>query len=216
VTFYRLVESIARPLFMRLYRIELIGAERIPTRGPCVLASNHESVLDGFFLSAATHRQVRFMAKAELYHHLVLRELMDALGCFPVERGRDEGQAVGRGLRLLERGEVIGIFPQGTCLPYRERPFRRGAARLAISAGAPLVPVALIGTERSLQPRSHRFGFPKVTVVVGEPIPVEREDPSPESATALTRRLEHAVDELRRPYGDPDHVWYPPGLQPPG
>jgi 1-acyl-sn-glycerol-3-phosphate acyltransferase len=216
VTLYTVVEAIARPLFMRLYRIELVGAERIPTTGPCVLASNHESVLDGVFLSAATRRQVRFMAKAELYQYPVLRQLMDALGCFPVERGRDEGQAVGRGLRLLQGGEVIGIFPQGTCLPYRERLFRRGAARLAISAGAPLVPVALIGTERSLQPRSHRMGFPKVTIVVGEPIPVERGEPSPESATELTRRLELAVDELRRPFGDPDHVWYPPGLRPPG
>jgi 1-acyl-sn-glycerol-3-phosphate acyltransferase len=155
-----------------------------------------------------TPRQIHFMTRAELYRYPGLKQLLNWLGCFPVERGGDEGRAVERGRDLLERGELVGIFPQGTCLPYRERPFRRGAARLALAAGVPLVPVALIGVERSIQPRTHRVGFPHVTIVVGEPISVSRHEPSVEAATELTARLEAAVAELRKPYGEPDHAWY--------
>ena len=103
---------------------------------------------------------------------------------------------------------VIGIFPQGTSLPRRERPFRRGAARLALAGGAPLVPVLLVGTERAIQPRTHKIGFPEVTIVVGDPLFVERQDPTREAAAELTERLEQAIAELRKPYGEPDHAWY--------
>ena len=104
---------------------------------------------------------------------------------------------------------VAGLFPQGTCLPYRNRPWRRGAARLALAAGAPLVPVLLVGTERSIQPRTRRIGFPEVTIVVGEPLLTAGLEPTRKAAVELTARLEQAIGELRKPYGEPRHVWFP-------
>src|SRR4029077_17827872 len=102
-------------------------------------------------------RPVHYVTKAELFRYPVLKQILQGLGCIPVRRGSDLGRAVDAGLDVLDRGEVVGIFPQGTCLPYRDRRFHRGAARLAIAAGAPLVPVLLVGTERSIQPRTHRI-----------------------------------------------------------
>jgi 1-acyl-sn-glycerol-3-phosphate acyltransferase len=207
VRLYSIIDDLLRPLFMWLYRIEVRGGEQIPEAGPVVVAANHESILDGFFLALATRRQLRFMAKIELYRIPVVKQILEGVGAFPVDRRKDEGRAVTRGVELLERGEAIGIFPQGTCLPYRERPFKRGAARLALATGAPLVPVTLINTEKALRPKSIRVGRPRVTIVVGEPIPVERAAPSPEGEAVLTTRLEQAVETLRAQFGAPAHVW---------
>jgi 1-acyl-sn-glycerol-3-phosphate acyltransferase len=204
---YSILDALLRPLLMRLYRVEVRGSENVPETGPAVVAANHESVLDGFFLALATRRQLRFMAKIELYRLPLARYVLDAAGAFPVDRSADDGRAVARGVEQLERGQLIGIFPQGTCLPYRLRPFKRGAARLALAAGAPLVPVALVGTERALRPHRIKIGLPRVVIVIGSPIPVPRRKADPEAETAVTEQLELAVEELRGPFGPPAHVW---------
>jgi 1-acyl-sn-glycerol-3-phosphate acyltransferase len=208
VNLYPLVDRLTRPAMNRLYKIHHVDADRIPATGPVVLASNHESILDPWFLGTATPRQVHYLTKEELFRYPVLRQILAGLGCIPVRRRGDMGRAVDAGVEVLGHGEVIGIFPQGTCLPYRNRRYLRGAARLALAAGAPLVPVLLVGTERSIQPRTHRIGFPRVTIAVGEPLHVERQEPTREAATELTERLEQAIVALREPYGEPDHAWF--------
>lgn len=206
---YRYADAVNRPLMNRVYRIRHLGSERIPAEGPVVLAANHESILDPFFLATVTPRPVHFFAKAELFRIPMLRHVLEGLGGIPVRRGADMGRAIEAGVAALERGEVLGIFPQGTGLPFRNRRFQRGAARLALAAGAALVPVLLVGTERSIQPRTHRIGFPRVTIVVGEPMPVVKQAPTRQAAVALTDRLERSIAALRVPYGEPDHAWFP-------
>ena len=147
------------------------------------------------------------MAKVELYRIPGLKQVLDGVGAFPVDRQADEGRAVSRGVALLEQGEAVGIFPQGTCLPYRSRPFRRGAARLALIAGATLVPVALVDTEKAMRPGSVRFGLPRVRILVGEPIEVKRREPTPDAERMLMMQLEQSIEELRGPFGPPAHVW---------
>jgi 1-acyl-sn-glycerol-3-phosphate acyltransferase len=207
--FYRALHLAGlRQLLRGLYRIEVAGGERIPARGPCILVSNHESMADPFVLGVATERPIRFMAKAELWSNPLSARAMESLGAFPVDRGAGDAAALGRGAQLLAEGELLGIFPQGTSLALRRRPFHRGAARLALVTGSPLVPVCLVGTERMLPTRARRsFGVPKVTILVAGPIAVERARPTVAAARALTRRLEEAIGDLRRPYGPPDHVW---------
>jgi 1-acyl-sn-glycerol-3-phosphate acyltransferase len=196
-----------RPLLKLVYRAQVTGSNRIPEDGPCILAANHESMIDPFVLGLATPRVIRYMAKAELWRHPVLRAVMRGFGTFPVERGRGDREAMARARVLLEEGEPLGIFPQGTCTPYRERPFRRGAARLALETGAPIVPVCLVGTEQILRPRRFKLGLPKVHVIVADPITVEPRKPTIVAANELMARVEHAVAELRRPYGEPAHAW---------
>ena len=196
---YRLIATLRAPL-TAAFRIRPDGWERIPA-GPAVLAANHDSVIDPFFLPIATRRVVHFMAKAELFRFPLLRQAMLSAGTFPVERGAGDGSAIARGVELLRQGELVSVFPQGTCLPYRERPWRRGAARLALGAGAPLVPMCLIGTEGVVRPHRVRLGWSRVRIRVGEPLAPEG------TAAELTERLEAAVEELRRPFGPPAHVW---------
>ncbi len=195
----------------RLYRVEIQHPELIPDRGPVIVVANHESMLDPFFLGLATRRPVRYMAKAELWRSPPMRRAMDALGCFPVERGTGDRLAVGRAVHLLEEDQLLGIFPQGTCLPYRDRPWFRGAARLALATGTTVVPICIIGSERALRPGRFKVGLPRIRLIVGEPIAVELVKPSAATARALTSRIEKAIGELRGPYGPPAHAWFPAG-----
>lgn len=205
---YRLLDASGyRPAARALYRMEIAGRERIPAEGPCILVANHESVIDPFVLGLATPRIVRYMAKAELWRNAALRAVMEGFGTFPVARGRGDFDAFSRAGRLLADGEVLGIFGQGTCLPFRRRPFLRGAARLALETGSPLVPVALVGTEQAVRPHRLRLGLPRIRVLVGRPFEVAKQRPTVAAARELTRRAEDAIADLRRPYGEPRHAW---------
>jgi len=196
-----------RPLLLGLYRAEVAGAERIPARGPAILAANHESVVDPFVLGLATPRTVRYMAKSELFENARMRLLMKGFGTFPVERGRGDRESMARARTLLEGGELVGMFPQGTVVPSRNRPFRRGAARLALETGVPIVPVCLVATERVWRPYDLRLGLPTVRVLVASPIAVERRKPTIVASNELIAQVETAVRELGRPYGEPAHAW---------
>lgn len=163
----------------------------MPARGPLVMAANHESVLDPFVLAVAVERQLHYLGKAELWRCRPLVPIFDAVGAIPVTRDAGDEGAIASALEVLERGEAIGIFPQGS---VRRVGWRRGVARLALAAGAPIVPARIIGTDAALS--RGRIGFPQIVVLIGEPIPVDRCEPTAELATELTARLQAAVEAL--------------------
>ena len=177
-----------RQVLTRLYRAEVRGAEHVPA-GPCILVANHESLIDPWILCLATPRRVRFMAKAELWRYPAIRWAMEAYGTFPVERGNGDTGAMSRAGELLAAGELLGMFPRGTSKPAGNRVWHRGAARLALAHGVPLVPVRLVAT-RQLAPRR------PIRVLVGDPIEVTRERPTIAAARTLTARAEAAVEAL--------------------
>jgi 1-acyl-sn-glycerol-3-phosphate acyltransferase len=205
---YRFLDVIGfRSLFGRIYRVELAGQERIPADGPVILVANHESMVDPWVVGLLTNRTIHWMAKAELWRSRLLRPIVDGFGAFPVERGTGDSAAVGRAGRLLDDGSVLGIFPQGTCYPWPKRPWHRGAARLALATGTPVVPVCLVATEQVLRPRKPKVGFPTVRALAASPIRVDRQRPTVAAAKELTRELELAIETLRAPYGPPAHAW---------
>ena len=186
---YRFLERMNfRGIARRLYRVTITGADRIPSREAVILVANHESMFDPWLLALATPRPVRYMAKSELWRIPLVGRALDAFGTFPVERGTGDGTAMSRAASLLHEGEVIGIFPQGTSKQLPERPFHRGAARLALATGAQIVPVRLVGTRGFLRP-----GRPATQVHVGEPIVVQQAKPTVAAARALTAQVERAL-----------------------
>lgn len=172
-----------------LYRIEIVGA--VPP-GPVIVAANHESLLDPPLLALAARQPLHFLAKVELWRYRPGAWLMDALGGIPIRRDRRDLLSVGRAEELLRAGESVALFPQGT---VRGGAWSRGAARLALVTGAPLVPVRIIGTARALS--GGRIAFPKLRIVVCEPIPVEPGKPTVAAAKELTARLQARVDAAR-------------------
>ena len=191
---YTMLERIGfRPLAALLYKVEVNGADRIPD-GPVILVANHESVFDPWILALATPRPVRYMAKAELWKHRLVGAAMESFGAFPVERGTGDTTALTRAAELLRQGNVLGIFPQGTSRQGVQRPYHRGAARLAMSEGASLVPVGLVGTRRLPRP----WGTRRTVINVCEPIRVDQARPTVAAAKTLTAELERQINRAAR------------------
>ena len=189
---YKQVRRVFGRFVRGVYRLEVTGAESLPATGPVLIAGNHDSVLDGIVLGAAVERDLCFLGKAELWRFRPLAWVLDGIGAIPIERGRGDLEALARARRALESGQAVAIFPQGSV--HGDRRWRRGAARLALATGAPIVPVRLVGTARALSRR--RIGFPQVRIIVGEPILVAPTPDDPDAATELTERLRLAVESL--------------------
>jgi 1-acyl-sn-glycerol-3-phosphate acyltransferase len=188
---YRIVRLILIPFFRLYFRMERIGREHIPESGPVIVAANHRSFLDPFVIAtmAGPKRPMYYVAKKELFMRRWQAWILNALGAFPVDRGAADGQMINTAKAILDRGDIVLIFPEGT----RVRPgslgrAKRGVGRLALESGAPVVPVAVIGTESirkgwRIRPRKVRIRagraltFPQVT------------DASPNLATAVTDRI---------------------------
>lgn len=179
-------------LVRAMYRLEVVGADRLPAAGPMVIAPNHDSVLDGIVLGAAISRELRFLGKAELWQSRLLGWVLDGLGAIGIKRGCGDHLALARMRHALETGQAVAIFPQGAICGNRV--WHRGAARLALVTGAPLVPVRLIGTAQALS--RDRIGFPRLRVIFGEPIKVARTQEDLVAATKLTERLRASVESL--------------------
>jgi 1-acyl-sn-glycerol-3-phosphate acyltransferase len=186
---YLAIRRVVHVLARLLYRIEIVGS--VPS-GPVIVAANHESMLDPPLLALVSHRPLHFLAKVELWRYPPGAWLMDALGGIPIRRDRRDLLSVDRAEELLRAGESIAIFPQGT---VQGGAWTRGAARLALATGAPLVPVRIVGTKRALS--TGRLSFPKIRLIVGEPIPVEQAKPTVAAARELTAELEKRVDAAR-------------------
>jgi 1-acyl-sn-glycerol-3-phosphate acyltransferase len=179
-------------LVRAIYRIEVVGADRMPATGPAIVTPNHESFLDAIILGAAISRELRFVAKAELWRSRLLAWMIEGLGAIPIERGHSDYLAAARVLKALEAGQAVVIFPQGAVRD--DRVWKQGAAHAALMTGAPLVPVRLVGTARALS--RGRIGFPRLRVIVGKPIDVACDTKDPDAAAKLTERLRVAVESL--------------------
>ena len=179
-----------REFVRALARMEVTGAENIPATGPCILAPNHESVIDPFLLGAATERLIHYMAKRELFSVRPVAWAMRGFGAFPVERGGGDHAAISEAAALLADGGVLGIFPQGTSKLHAPRRWHRGAAKLALTTGSPLVPVRVRGTRRLL-----RLRLPKVRIEFLPAIEFEPGRATIAAARELTARLEQTISD---------------------
>ncbi len=144
MTFYKFAKGLFSGFFHAAYRIKVIGEENIPVEGPVVIAPNHTSAADPIILGVVAKRQIRFMAKAELFFP-PLRGILLALGAFPVHRKAGDVAALKTSLSVLEGGEMLCVFPQGTrCPGFRLREtadkLKSGVGLMAMRSGAPVVP----------------------------------------------------------------------------
>jgi 1-acyl-sn-glycerol-3-phosphate acyltransferase len=177
------------PFFLLYFRLERIGREHIPDSGPVLLAANHRSFLDPFVIGALTKRPVYYIAKRELFERRWQAWLLNGLGAFPVDRGAGDKHAMGTARAILERGDCVVIFPEGT----RVRPGplghpHRGVGRLALQTGARVVPIAVMGTEDVR--RGWRIRPRKVTLRCGPSLGFPMSDrPSLSIALGVSERI---------------------------
>jgi 1-acyl-sn-glycerol-3-phosphate acyltransferase len=186
---YWLVRAVLQPFFHLYFRLSRIGREHIPQEGPVLFAANHRSFLDPFVIGTIVRRPVYYVAKRELFQHRLQAWLLNALGAFPVDRGHGDRDTIETAKAILARGDCVVIFPEGTRVrPGPPGPAKRGVGRLALESGAPVVPLAVIGTTHVR--KGWRIRPHKVRIRAGRPLTFPRvEAPSRELAAAVTERI---------------------------
>jgi 1-acyl-sn-glycerol-3-phosphate acyltransferase len=171
-----LLRLVMLPASMVLYRVSCRDCARVPGAGAAIIAPNHFSAMDHFFCGIYLRRRVRFMAKSQLFSG-VLAPVIEHAGAFPVRRGKGDEQAIETALSILRRGGVIVLYPEGGRSRRAEigRCARPGVGRLALESGAPIVPVAIYGSQGVHGWR--RLRFPRVKVAYGQPLRYEQISP---------------------------------------
>jgi 1-acyl-sn-glycerol-3-phosphate acyltransferase len=165
---YSFVRVVSYPYCRLVFRLRAQQIELVPLDGPVILAPNHFSAMDHWFVGILLPRRVRFMAKSQLFRGAFLEFLLAHAGAFPVRRGQRDEEAITTALTILMRGGVLVIYPEGGrsrngLIGTAARP---GIGRLALQSGAPIVPVAVHGSERARNWR--RLQVPAVTVRYGQ------------------------------------------------
>ena len=183
---YWVLKGILTPVFFVLWRVKVEGRENIPKDGPAVLAANHQSFCDSFFIPLVVRRKVTFLAKAEYFDSWKTAWFFRAAGQIPIRRGG--GSASERALEtarneVLGKGHLLGLYPEGTRgMDQYVHKGRTGVTRLSRECGVPIIPVGVVGTVE-VQPVNATFmrPFKKVTIRFGKPMemaaPANPDDP---------------------------------------
>ncbi len=207
---YWITKFLLTPYLRLFFRIRVEGREHIPERGPAILASNHISFCDSFFLPLVVPRRVRYVAKAEYFENWKVAWFFRANGHIPIRRGEgsDWKRAMEAAAEALDAGELFGIYPEGT----RSRDGRlargkTGVAWLALTANCPVVPVAILGTDRiqpvgAKWPRPHRF-----TVHFGKPLTFPEYEGKAGNNRARREVTDRVMEEIARLSGQEKAGW---------
>lgn len=201
--------TVMRPMFKALWRIRVTGLENIPETGGAIMCGNHTAVFDSFFLPAVSPRPVSFVGKAEYMDDWKTRKLFPALGMIPIDRGGGDAAqaALDTAARVLESGNLFGIYPEGT----RSRTGflhkgHTGAARLAVRTGCPIIPFGMKGA-RHIQPPDQFMPhvFRPLEVHFGKPIHPAATDAISDQRLRLRQMTDEVMFEIRELSGQ-DYV----------
>ena len=193
---YRMLRGTLRGIARAYWRIEVEGASHVPATGPVIVAPVHRSFMDFLVAAQITRRKLYYMAKDDLWRSPRFGRFLDSIGAFPVNRAGTDRVAIERAQAVLERGDALILFPEGTrrAGPVIED-LHEGAAFLAARTGAPIVPVGIGGTAEAM-PKGSKFVRPvKVHVVVGAPLPAP---PRSERGRVPRHQVHELTEQLRQ------------------
>lgn len=197
---YSITRRVVRAIVEKGLRIEWSGREHLPPKGSAILLSNHSSFLDAIILEALPLRNIWFMTKNSQYKGHFMTWFLGLAKSFPVRRYTVDVQAVRNAIRVVQGGHILGIFPEGErSWDGRMLPFKRGAMRLVLALGAPVIPVGIAGAY-DLMPRwTHRVKKVPVHVRFGAPLhiaPVSSSAQTEENIVAVTEKIRGAIQAL--------------------
>jgi len=171
---YYFIKLFLRCVFFPIYRIEIIGIDKVPEKGRVVICSNHISYLDPVIIGAFIPRCVYFIAKKELYNNKFVASLVTFLNAFPVDRESFSMKVFKTSFEVLENENALGLFPEGkrsTDGILGEG--KKGVGLIAVQTASPILPVAVSGTNKIIQKPHRRMFFPKIKLIIGDIIDTE-------------------------------------------
>ncbi|MET0144721.1 MAG: lysophospholipid acyltransferase family protein [Ilumatobacteraceae bacterium] len=197
----RRARRVLAPIARRVWDVEMKGYERLPAEGPAILCPNHISFIDSAFLMLTLPRNISFVGKAEYMDSWKTKFVFPALGMIPLDRAGGAGAqtALDEAVDVLQRGELFGIYPEGT----RSRDGalykgRTGAARLALEIGCPIYPVGIVGTDKIQRPGAKApKPFKSCSISIGRPIGPDRYRDRREPHLAWRSMIDEVMFEIR-------------------
>lgn len=194
---YTILRALAAVLFKILFRLEVHGKENIPKAGGFILASNHASYLDPIAIGIASSRKLNYMARHDLFYNPFFSWLLNNIGVFPVKRYSADVRAIRKAMRLVEHGNALVIFPEGS-RQFDGTPseIQSGIGFLAAKLNVPVIPAFIRGTDIAL-PRHAKFIRPsKVSVFIGRQIYIERRLPYQEITRQIMQNIFNAEHQV--------------------
>ena len=173
---FRAAAAIVKPIMRAWFRVSVEGTEHVPASGAAIVAANHRSNVDPVLAALVTGRPVYYMAKRELFRG-PLGAFLRAIGQFPVNRGGADREALQAASRVVERGAILGLFPEGSRCEGRFEHIHPGLAFIVLRSDAPVVPVAILGSERIRRGLGWLPGATKVRILVGPPLDLPKAQP---------------------------------------
>lgn len=208
MTFYRFCQRLVRTLWPLIGKLEVKGREHIPAEGPFLLIANHQSVLDPILIQTVCPRPVHTMAKSTQFGSKLVGGLMYRLKSFPVRRYQIDPQAVRYTLRMLGRGEPVGIYVEGErSWDGRLQQPRLGTIRLILKAGVPVIPCTIQGSYDVWPRWDRRLRRAPVTITFGEPLRFQKLDRREEREAILRETAELIMERLAEPLSSIRSIW---------
>lgn len=215
--FYAFARFVVRLVCPLIARIRILGVENVPQSGPVILAVNHIAWIDIPLASMKVSRVTHYMAKIELFHLPILGGIVRLLGAFPVRRGEGDRESLRIAERLLTEGKILVIFPEGHRSGGHLIKAHPGTSLMALRTNAPIVPVAISGTERVFM--GFRYGpwAPRVTVRYGKPFHLEASGArrTREELARSTDLIMYRIAELLPPEYRGEYAQLPPASESP-
>lgn len=166
MSFYSICQKIVKCIFFPVYSVKVIGEENIPKDEGALICPNHFHWLDPVIVGVYLKREIRFMAKYELFQNKFLKKLLTSLGVFPVRRQEADLNAVKSTLKYLKEGQLVGLFPEGTRIKGGDfGKANPGVAMFSIKSGKPVIPVYI---------KANYKLFSRIKIIVGKPIDFSR------------------------------------------
>lgn len=212
--FYTVIRALVVGLSVAYTRTRVIGRHNIPRDGAYLLAPVHRSNIDTPLAAAVTHRRLRFMGKDSIWKVRPVGWIISALGAFPVTRGTADREALKRCVAVLESGEPLVLFPEGTRQSGPVvQPLFDGAAYVAVKAGVPIIPVGIGGSE-GVMPKGSKMIYPrKCVLVVGEAIHAPRDESGKVPRSAVKEVTERLSTELQRLFDEAQQIAGTPNVR---
>lgn len=208
---YRTAQRLVRTAWPLIGRLDVRGIERIPRKGPFILAANHQSILDPILIQAVCPRPIHTMAKSSQFASPLFAWLMPRLLSFPVRRHQVDPQSVRYALRRLREGEPVGVYIEGErSWDGRLQPPRLGTIRLILKAGVPVIPCTIAGAYDAWPRWDRRLRRGTVTINFGDPITFPRLDDRDAREAALPEAADRLMAALAGPLGEapPTSAWH--------
>ncbi|MEA2016517.1 MAG: lysophospholipid acyltransferase family protein [Actinomycetota bacterium] len=198
---YKFIKFILKCIFFPLYRVKKIGIDKVPDKGKLIICSNHISYLDPLIIGVFIPRCIYFVAKKELYSNKFVSSLVTFLNSFPVDRESFSMKVFKTSFEILKNENALGLFPEGTRSPdgiLGEG--KKGVGFISVHSKAPILPVAVSGTNKVIQKPHKRLFFPKIKLIFGNLIETEEIVKKYDKKKAIDLVFNETMKEIKRLY----------------